>query len=324
MGVKQIIKKVVPQSLVNSLVQLYKKPYIMNKSPKEREEILRKAYYRATGKTIDFGNVKTFNEKIQWLKLYWDHPDLSKVVCKYNFKQYIAEKIGSEYTIDLLGVYSTIEEIDWNALPNQFVLKSNSSGDGVGVKIIRDKSACDIDELKKEMAEWLKPRQTLINSFCRAYYDVTPLIVAEKYVEQENGQLYDYKFFCFNGKPEFAYVAIDHFSEEGKLGEPSKISCYSLDWERMDVRYGNHKQNNVPAPKRLKDMIEISEKLSREFPFVRVDFFEVNDDIFVSELTFYPGGGFAQLSDEIQKCWGDKLKLPRKRVFKRKIRKDLI
>lgn len=324
MRFKQKIKKLLPWRLLSGWQQYRCTPYPMNLTAQQREEALKKLYFEKTGKTIDFDNVETFNEKIQWMKLYWDHPDLSRIVCKYRFKQYIAEKLGEGYTIPLLGAWKSVEDIDWESLPESFVLKSNASSDGRGIKFIRGKSKYDFEEIKNEIAQWLDPQKTLINSFCRSYYDVRPMIIAEEYIEQADKQLYDYKFFCYHGKPELAYVAVDHFSPDGTIGEPSKISLYTLDWKRQDIRYGEHQQNDGPAPHRLDDMIEISKKLSKAFPYVRVDFFEVEDKLYLSELTFYPGGGFIQLPEEVQKQWGQLLRLPPKQKLGRKIRTDLM
>lgn len=324
MSLKQKIKELLPRRLLSCWQQYRCAPYPMNMTAKQREEALKKLYFKETGVTIDFENVETFNDKIQWLKLYWYHRDLSKIVCKYRFKQYIAEKLGDGYTIPLLGAWTSVEDIDWESLPENFVLKSNASSNGRGIKFIRGKSKYDFEEIKSEITQWLDPQKTLINSFCRAYYDVTPMIIAEEYIEQADKQLYDYKFFCFSGKPEFAYVVTDHFGPEAEKGQPYKISLYSLDWERLDIKYGEYGQNNVPAPKRLADMIEISKKLSKAFPYVRVDFFEVEDKLYLSELTFYPGGGFNQLDENVQKQWGELLQLPRKQKLGKKIRIDLI
>jgi len=323
MNIRKIAKRMIPRSAVSLFRQYRYKPYPMNWTAKERETALKELYFRKTGKTIDLDNVKTFNEKIQWLKLYWDHPDLSRIVCKYHFKQYIAEKLGEGYTIPLLGVWTNVDDIDWDSLPDNFVLKSNASSDSQGIKIIKGKSNYDFEQVKKEMAVWLDPRKTLINSFCRAYYNVTPVLIAEEYVEQVNNQLYDYKFFCFHGKPETAYVASDRFDADTSEWVSSRISLYNLSWERLDIKYGTHEPNDIPAPKRLAEMIEISEKLSKEFPFVRVDFFEVEEKLYLSELTFYPGGGFNQISEELSEHWSQLLELPPKqelgRTFKRKL-----
>lgn len=136
------------------------------------------------------------------------------------------------------------------------------------------------------------------------------MILAEKYVEQIDGQVYDYKFFCFSGEPKFAYVATDHFADGVNIPNHN-ISIYSLDWELMEVQYGEHPHNNVPPPKNLDKMIELAKKISKEFPFVRVDFFEIEDKVYFSELTFYPGGGLNVIKPKkIAEEWGEYINLP--------------
>ena len=303
--IKIIVKKIVPQKIIYYITEKRKrKNFPMNWSLEKRISELSELYRRKTGKEIDIDNPKTFNEKIQWLKIYYNHKDLSKIVCKYHFKKYIEERVGSGYTVPLYGVYKKVEEIDWDSLPNAFVLKSNCSSDGNYIEIIKDKSKINVNELREKMREWLRPENLLINSFCRAYYGVKPLIIAEQYIEQLDCQLYDYKFFCFNGNAKFAYVATNHWGEY-------EISVYDLSWNKMDVNYGNHSQNDVSKPKRLDEMIEISNSLAKEFPFVRVDFFETEDKLLLSELTFYPGGGFHDLKpDGVNYEWGKLLDLP--------------
>lgn len=274
---------------------------------KELEEL----YENKTGEKLDLENTKTFSEKLQWLKLYWKNDELVRVVDKCEFKKYIAEKIGDGYTVPMYGAWKNVKDINWNKLPNSFVLKSNCCSDGKYIRIIKNKNEVDLKALKKELKDWLNPYNTLVNSYCRAYWNVKPMILAEKYVEQIDGQVYDYKFFCFNGEPKFAYVATDHFE-----GQVSNISIYDLEWNLLDITYGHHPKNKVAAPATLDKMIEISKKLSKEFPFVRVDFFELDEKPVLSELTFYPGGGFNKISPlSADEEWGNMLILPDKKAF---------
>ena len=137
------------------------------------------------------------------------------------------------------------------------------------------------------------PKNTLINSYCRAYYDATPRIIAEVYKSEVKNQLYDYKVFCFDGEPAYIYVATDHFP-----GQLSHISFYDLAWNRLDVRYGEHPNCEVDKPRDIEDMLNISRILSAGFPFLRVDFFETQEHLYVAELTLYPGGGQTPLHPE--------------------------
>ena len=302
------IKSLLPRRLINE-IKIWHGAFPFNETPEKRVEVLSSMFKRHMGVDLDLSNVTTFNEKIQWLKLYYDHPELSKIVCKYHFKKYIEGKVGKGYTVPLYGAWTDERQIDFDRLPNRFVLKSNCSSAGNFIKVIKDKSKIDINQLRKELKNWLDPNKLMIYSYCRAYWKVRPMIIAEEYVEQLDGQVYDYKFFCFNGEPKFAYVATDHFE-----GQISKISVYDLNWNRLDVRYGEHPWNDVPAPKNLNKMYELAKKVSKEFPFVRVDFFEIGDKVYFSELTFYPGGGFNKINPpSVDEEWGSYIRLPDKK-----------
>lgn len=297
-----------PESILNEVLVRRAKNLPRYFSDERLRTELQELYFNKTGEKLDLDNTVTFGEKLQWLKLYYKHKDLGRAVDKYRFKKYIERKIGKGYTVPLYGAWKNVKDIKWDKLPDKFVLKSNCCSDGNCIKIIKNKAEIDFEKLKTELKDWLNPYKTLINSYCSAYWNVKPMIIAEEYVEQLDGQVYDYKFFCFGGEPKFAYVATDHFE-----GQISNISIYDLDWNRLDITYGVHSQNNVPAPESLKEMIEIAKKLSKEFPFVRVDFFELEGKPVLSELTFYPGGGFNKISPpSADKEWGDMIILPKK------------
>ena len=192
-------------------------------------------------------------------------------------------------------------------MPKEFCLKSNLQSDGKCIKIIHDKDSVDFEELKMEVAEWLKPENTNINSLARNFYESTPRILAEEYMSNFEDQLYDYKLFCFNGEPYCMYVATEHFS-----GELYPISFYDLNWNKLDVTYGQHPQAEyVAPPKHLDKMIEYARILSQDFPFVRVDFFDTEEHLYLAELTFNPGGGFTPYYPiEFNKKLGDLFVLP--------------
>lgn len=264
-------------------------------SSEKRVDFLTKYYENTMGHKFDMNSPVLFTEKLQWYKEFYTPKGLIYIVDKYLFKQYIKSRLGDGYTIPLYGAWTDLKlfEKDWGKLPTAFVLKSTLQSDGRFIKIIRDKNTIDLKALKKELTEWLDPKKTLINSFCRAYHEGIPRILAEEYMEQVDNQLYDYKFFCFNGKPHCVYVAIDHFP-----GQLSHISFYDLNWNRLDVQYGEHPINNVEKPKHYEDMLKIAEKLSVDFPFVRVDFFDTEEKLYLAELTLYPGGGFTKYHPE--------------------------
>lgn len=276
-------------------------------SPEKRQRILQKLYEINMGHTFDIRHPVLFTEKIQWYKEFYRAEGLINVVDKYLFKEYVRSKLGDGYTIPLYGAWTDLKsfEDDYEKLPETFIIKSTLQGEGLFVKKINKKTV-DFNKLKTELSEWLKLKNTYINSFCHAYHEGVPRILAEEYMEQVDNQLYDYKFFCFNGKPHCVYVATDHFP-----GQLSHISFYDLDWNQRDVRYGEHPSGKVEKPKHYEKMIEIAENLSAGFPFVRVDFFDTDENLYVAEMTLYPGGGFTHYHPEsFDKELGDLFQLP--------------
>lgn len=284
-------------SLRNKLGEL-KRSLEKSKNLWPLEKLIRynnKGYEQVMGYTFDWDHPVLFTEKLQWYKLNYRNDSLCNAVDKYLFKDYIKTRLGDRYTLPLYGVWETEEDFKrgWAKLPREFVLKSTLQSDGKFIKIIHDKEKVEFDALVKEVTAWFNPKNTLINSFCRAYHNAIPRVIAEEYMSQVDNQLYDYKFFCFSGKPHCIYVATDHFP-----GQLSHISFYDLDWNRRDVRYGEHPNCEVDKPKHYAEMLEISKKLSVEFPFVRVDFFDTEEQLYVAELTFYPGGGLTPYHPE--------------------------
>ena len=262
------------------------------------------AYEKTFGKRFDIRHPRTFTEKIQWYKFFYRNDDLKRIVDKCEFKEYIRQELGEGYTIPMLGVYSSMAELEkaWPALPKEFCLKSTVSGNGHNMLIIRDKDAFDFAAHRGMIKSWFDPRNTLLNSNGTGYHQCVPRILAEEYMETISGQLFDYKFFCFSGKPAAIYAASEHFkNSDHHNGYP--IAFYDLDWNKMDVRYGQHRNDDIPPPKHLKEMIELSAKLSKKFPFVRVDFFDTDDKLYLAEMTFYPGGGFTHYQPEEFNEW---------------------
>ncbi len=245
-------------------------------------------YEKGHGYRFDLDHPVLFTEKIQWYKLFYQNDLFPRIVDKYEFKQYIKDRLGDGYTIPILGCWSDISSFEksWSSLPERFCLKSTISGGGDNIMIIKDKQHTDFKTVKAEVVKWFDPRNTMLNGYCTGYYQSVPRVLAEEYMAQINDQLYDYKIFCFDGKPFCFYVATDHFP-----GQLSHISFYDLDWNRLDVRYGEHPNCDVEKPKHFSEMLHLAKQLSNGFPFVRVDFFDVLEKTYVAEMTFYPGGG---------------------------------
>lgn len=236
---------------------------------------------------------KTFNEKLQWLKLYDRNPNYTSMVDKYEVRQYIKEKIGEEYLIPLVGVWNKFDDIDFDKLPEQFVLKSTH--DSGGVVICKDKSEFDIEAARKKINKSLKRNYYLYTKEW-PYKNIKPRIICEKFMVNESGkELNDFKLMCFNGKVQCTFVCLNRNSATGL-----NIDIYDTDWNLMPFERPNHPNSGIKIdrPKNYKKMIDFSEKLSRDIPFLRVDFYEINGHLYFGELTFYPGSGFEKFKPE--------------------------
>ena len=264
------------------------------------------------GQKLDLKNLKTFNEKLQWLKLYNRRPEYTMMVDKYAVKQFVADKIGEEYIIPTLGVWDKVEDIDWDSLPNQFVLKTTHGGGGGGVVICKDKSIFDRDAARKKLQKSLD--SDIYLSFREwPYKDVPKRIIAEQYMTDESGvELKDYKFFCFNGRVQCFKVDFDRFinhkanyyDREGSLLPFGEKVC-PPDFDRV-----------FDKPKNFDSMISLAERLSEDVPFVRVDFYNSNGNIYFGEITFFPAAGFGKFEpEEWDETLGEFLILPKNKVF---------
>lgn len=251
-------------------------------------------------KTREIPNIKkpeTFYDKIQYLKINKKLEGYMNFVDKYKVRRYIEKKIGNIYLIPLIGVYRDVNEINFNNLPKQFVLKANhSSGQNI---VCRNKENIDTKKIKKKLLKWINE-----NFYYKLreiqYKNIKPLIICEKYLEDSSGELMDYKFFCSNGKPEFIQVDIGRFSDH-------KRNFYNLKWEKLEWKCEHDNfEDQVKKPINLEEMINVATKLSEDFPFVRVDLYSVNDKVYFGELTFTPGAGIELYEpQEINKFVGD-------------------
>ncbi len=261
------------------------------------------------GKKLDLKDPKTFNEKLQWLKLYDRNPEYTKMVDKYEVKKYVADIIGEEYIIPTLGVWDKFEDIDFAALPDQFVLKCTH--DSGGLVICRDKSKLDIEEAKKKITSSLKTNYYYQGREWQ-YKRVKPCIIAEKYMVDESGyELKDYKFFAFDGKSRAMFIA----SDRNTPGEETKFDFYDMDFNLLPFTNGHpNSGKSIQKPETFDKMRELSEKLSKGIPQLRVDFYDVNGHIYFGELTFYHWGGMMPFDpEEWDHKFGEWIKLPEKR-----------
>ena len=267
---------------------------------------LKKMFKYRLGYEPDFDHPKTFNEKLQWIKLYDRQPIYTTMVDKYLVKDYVAGIIGAEYVIPNLGVWDRFDDIDFDALPEQFVLKvTHDSG---GLVICKDKSKLDKAAAKKKIEKSLKSKYFYYGREW-PYKNVKPRIIAEQYVSgADGGDVADYKIHCSYGKPQFTLVCADRFADTGFTQD-----FYSKDWEHYDVKRFTSKNAIKPQerPAQLDLMYELASKLSQNIPFVRVDFYIVEDKLYFGELTFFPANGFGPFSPKkYDRIFGDMITLP--------------
>lgn len=251
-------------------------------------------------KTRKFANIKnpiTFYDKIQYLKIHETLKKYSDYVDKYKVREFVKCEIGEEYLIPLLGVYNKFEEIDFDILPDKFVLKTNNS---CGRNIIcKNKKDINKKSIKRKLKKWLK--EEFYYRFRETQYkDIKPLIICEKYLEDKSGGLMDYKFICSNGEPKYIQVDIDRYGKH-------KQKYFDVEWNELDWSYGFEKYNGeIKKPENLDKMITIAKRLSSKFNFVRVDLYSVEDKIYFGELTFTPAAGLLIFKPkEVNKIVGD-------------------
>lgn len=246
------------------------------------------------GKRLNLKNPKTFQEKLQWLKLYDHNPEYSKMVDKVLVKEYVASKVGREYVIPLLGVWNRPEEIDWDSLPNRFVLKTNHSGGNTGVIICHDKSTFDRQTAINKLNTSLKA-DVYQNLREWPYKNIKKKVFAEKYMEDEFGELRDYKFFCFDGEVKALFVAEDRQTP----GEDLKFDFFDDNYNHLSVCQGHPNAMIPPSmPLSFKEMKKIAATLSEGIPHVRVDFYEVNGRPLFGEFTFCHFGAMVPFEPE--------------------------
>ncbi len=271
---------------------------------------IKKAYKARLGEELNLENPQTFNEKLQWMKLYNRKPEYTTMVDKYAAKAYVAQKIGEEHIIPTLGVWDRFEDIDFDALPDQFVLKCTH--DSAGLVICRDKSQLDIEKARKKINRSLKN-----NFYLRGrewpYKNVPHRIIAEKFMSDGVTAVpRDYKLLCFNGQPRIILVCNQRFSGEG-LHE----DFFDENWEKTTLKKPQFKFSEVTPekPATFEEMKAIARKLAEGIPFVRVDLYEVDGKVYFGEMTFFPASGFTGFDPPSwDKTLGDWVTLPEKTV----------
>ena len=252
------------------------------------EEFLIRKYKATMGRDLSLEKPVTFNEKLQWLKLHDRRPEYTVMADKFAVRQYIAEKLGEEYLIPLLGVWDDPDEIDFDQLPNQFVLKCNHNS-GLGMCICKDKSQLDIEKVRSELRKGLK-EDYYQKTREWVYKNIPRKIICEKFMTNGGQELEDYKIHNFNGEAKFVLVCRDRFSDTGLTED-----FFTPEWEHMPVKRPKLANASVPIPRpeQLEQMLEFSSILSENIPFVRTDFYVIEGKVYFGEITFFPASGMA-------------------------------
>ena len=272
-----------------------------------RKENLRKLFKSGTGYELDLENPKTFNEKLQWLKLYYHNPLMTKCADKYLAREYIKDTVGEDYLIPLLGVWDKAEDIDFDSLPKQFVLKVNW-GSGMNI-VVKDKSKLDIEDAKNKLKKWINPFSNhYYASYEYSYKYIEPKIVCEKYMKDLNtDNLIVYRIYCFDGIPKYIHAITD--AHTGM----DRCNIYDTKWNKLDLVYiFDNTDYEIPKPEKLNLMLDLASKLSKEFVHIGVDFFSINNQIYCSELTFYTNAGLTPFEPkEWDYKFGECINLPK-------------
>lgn len=304
----EIIKRILSDPKAYGIYALGR---ILRGSPEKDKIYLNMLYKKKMGKDVDFENPKTFNEKIQWLKVYGRDPEYTNYVDKYESKNIVKALVGEEYVVPLLGVYDSFDEVDFDALPDQFVIKTTH--DSGGYVIVKDKSQMDIEKMREKLNHHLKINYYR-NSREWPYKNVKPRIIVEKYIIGKDGtEMKDYKIFCFGGEPRFGFVV------EGRTSKKMKIGYFDTEFKLIPVKQGGDKYDRAESlekPHNFEKMLELARILTKDMPFVRMDFIEVDDKLYVGEFTFYHWGGTMKFEpEEYDEIFGSYIKLPEKKII---------
>ena len=261
-------------------------------------------YYVCTGKYLNLKNPKNISEKIMWLKLYYKNPLIPRCTDKYLVREYIENKGLSHILNELYGVFDSVDDINFKELPNQFVLKATH---GCGYNIIcKDKNTLNITETKQKLKAWMNSVYGLRSGEWH-YSEIAPKIICERYLDHldTSSSIIDYKITCFNGRPYCFLIIYD------RTEKTAKLSSYNLQWQR--INFLKIEGSDVPPPQNLAIMIQIASVLANPFPYVRVDFYEIEGRLYFGELTFNPLGGMQHTyKDETLDLMGEQLVLPKK------------
>lgn len=303
---KKILKKMIlehdtSKAIYERLMDNYYKYCVTDK------QLVTRKFKKYTGREVVLDAPIKYNDKLQWLKLYWRDPKATLCADKYEVRKIVEATIGAQYLNDLIGVYNRVEDIDLDRLPNSFVLKG-THGSGFNI-ICKNKKDLDWPKAQKQMRHWLK-RNYHWSKREWVYKEIKPRIVCEKYLEEMDvGELRDYKIFCFNGEPKVIEVDFDRFIAH-------KRNIYDLDWHLLkgEIKYPSDPNYIVERPEKLEEMLALSRVLAQGFPHVRVDFYIVEDQLYFGELTFFHESGTGAFKPEAFEIeMGNWIELPKRK-----------
>jgi len=275
--------------------------------------MIKMQYFIKTGRRLNLKNPQRYTEKLQWYKLYYRDPLMQQCADKYDVREYVRSK-GLGYILnECYGVYERVEDIDFDSLPDQFVLKDTLGGGGNSIIICKDKATFDFENAKKQMQKWLSIDSNKKHEGREwVYQGRKHRIIIEKYIESNpsEGGLVDYKFFCFNGIPQYLNVVADR-----KFGQKAAIGIYNIDFEKLPYVRNDERPLTfeIPKPENYDEMIEIAKILSEDFLHARIDLYNLNGSIIFGETTFFPGSGYMGfIPDNFDKIIGNAFILPSK------------
>lgn len=280
--------------------------YLSTLTVEDYKKILEEDYFSRIGHKLDWDNLKNYTEKMQWEKIYNIDPRKTILSDKFLVREWIKQKIGGEYLIPILGVWNSFDEIDFDMLPDRFVLKTNH-GSGTNL-IVKDKIRMDKEIARLMFNDWMKMDFAFVDSVQLHYSGIHRKIIAEKYLETDLGELQDYKFLCFNGKPYFCWVDLGRFSKHTR-------TVFNMKWEIQPWTQANYgvAEFEIPKPPNFEEMIEIASILSKSFTHVRVDLYNIFGKVYFGEMTFTNGSGLDPIVPEeydsvLGKLWNIKYK----------------
>lgn len=275
------------------------------------KQMIKLQYRIKTGRKLNLNKPKRYTEKLQWYKLYYRDSLMTKCSDKYQVRDYVKGKGLGKYLTKLYGVYDSLEEIDFEVLPNSFAIK-HTNGSGANY-FVSNKETENIDHLKEIIKNWIENRKA---DYGRewSYYNVEPRIIVEELIERDdNNDIPDYKFFCFDGKVKYLYTMVDYVDNH----DNGRCSFFTPDFEKLPYRRSEYREINrhIEKPKNFEEMISIAETLSKDFPHVRVDLYNIKGRIIFGELTFYNASGYTVFSpDEFDFILGKEFRLPTKSI----------